>query len=148
MGGPDPSQVCLGATRGHQMLWGDFIQVPEGADVTISGADLVDAEGIEVKDAWLAPPLDGALGASEFPPVRSPSWDARVAAAGAEAEEGYNNVVLLIERTGPDEGTAAAMRVAYSADGWDYTVHGSMSVVMRDDCIGEVSGEGTGNEDS
>jgi len=136
MGGPDYSEVCLSATRNSQMLWGDFIRVPEGAHVTVSAADLVDADGIEVKNAWLAPPLDGALGASEFPPVASPSWDARVAAAGAEAQDGYNNVILLIERTGEVQGTATAMRVAYSAGGWDYTVQGSMSIVMKDDCIG------------
>jgi hypothetical protein len=135
MGGPDSSEVCLGAARTHPMLWGDFIRVPEGTDVTISEVDLVDADGIEVKDAWLAPPLDGALGASEFPPVTSPSWDARVAATGAEADEGYNNVILLIERTGREQGTATAMRVAYSADGWNYVVQGSMGVVMKDDCV-------------
>jgi hypothetical protein len=138
MGGPDPSEVCLGVKRSDQMLWGDFIRVPEGEQVTISAIGLVDADGIEVKDAWIAPPLEGALGASEYPPVASPSWDARVPAQGAEAQGGHNNVVLLLERTGEEQGTATAMRVEYSAGGWDYAVHGSMSVIMRDDCIDET----------
>jgi hypothetical protein len=137
MGGPDGSELCVPAAVGHQLLVGDFIKVPAGTDVVVRKVHLLDPEGIVVNHAWLAPPLDGALGSAEYPPAASPAWDARVDAEGAEASAGHNNMILLIERTGEDVATAAAVQVEYSARGIDYTVHGSMRISMRDDC-GEV----------
>jgi hypothetical protein len=137
MGGPDGSELCVPAPLGHQLLVGDFIRVPAGIDVVVRKVDLLDPEGIEVNHAWLAPPLDGALGSAEYPPAPSPAWDARVDAEGAEASAGHNNMIVLVERTGDDGARAAAVQVEYSVGGVVYTVHGSMRITMKDDC-GEV----------
>lgn len=134
-GGPDTSSgLCVSAPIGERLLVGDFIGVPEGVDVVVGKVDLLDADGIRVVQAWLAPPLDGAMGSSEYPPTPSPAWDARVLAEGAVAADGDNNVILLIERTGDVSGTAAAVQVEYSSGGIDYTVHGSMRIRMVDSC--------------
>ena len=63
-----------------------------------------------------------------------PAWDARVLAEGAVASDGDNNVILLLERTGEEQGKAAAVQVEYSAYGIDYRVHGSMRITMVDSC--------------
>lgn len=134
MGG-DSSEICVSAGLGEQLLVGDFIRVPEGVDVVVRKVDLRDPQGIVVRHAWLAPPLDGAMGSAEYPPAPSPAWDARVDAEGAQASSGHNNMILLIERTGEDEGRAAAVQVEYSSGGLDYTVHGSMRIRMKDNCL-------------
>ena len=135
MGGSDTSELCVSATPGHQLLVGDFITTPAGADVVVRHVELFEAEGIIVERAWLAPPLDGAMGSANYPPEPSPAWDARVDAEGAAASEGDNNVILLLERADDGVATATAVQVDYSAGGIDYSVHGSMRITMKDDCI-------------
>ena len=134
MGGSG-SGLCVSAPVGERLLVGDFIDVPAGEDVVVGEVDILYADGIRVVQAWLAPPLDGALGSSDYPPTPSPAWEARVLADGADAADGDNNVILLLERTGEDKGTAAAVQVEYSSNGIGYSVHGSMRITMVDSCV-------------
>ena len=136
MGGPESSSTCVPAEAGHHLLVGDFFTAPANTDAVIRSVDLVEPKGIELQQAWIAQPGDLAFGSAEYPPSDGNStWDGRVDADGAEAFDGDNNVILLLRRTGTTQGSAAAVEVHYSSGGTDYTIHGSMSIAMKDQCF-------------
>lgn len=121
--GETPGMDCVPGGDGASRMFGDTFLIHEGdEEITITDISLVNADGLELKEAVLVKlnPDEALLGFGEWPPTDTPefplpeNWDDRVEAVDAKIKpnEEWNLVFAL---TSTSEGTAStdAIKIVY-----------------------------------
>lgn len=133
--GPEHNELCVPAVPGTSMVVGETIVAPDGVEATLIDVNLVDARNLKLTEALIAPIIDrSAIGASAYPPTEE-AWGLRQDAVGATlAEDAASNLLLVLERSGDNSGTASSVQIRYTVDGAEYVEHGTTSIELAEAC--------------
>jgi hypothetical protein len=135
--GGDGVIQCVPVGEGGVVVVGDVLTGLPDVDAEIIDVDFVDASGVSVRSIFLMEILGGeAIGSATMPPENPPSaWDHRVDAVGGAIPSGSEqNLLLVVERTGPDDGSVAAVRIDYEVNGVAYRKTGTVRYRLTDAC--------------
>ncbi|RIJ70240.1 hypothetical protein D1871_19170 [Nakamurella silvestris] len=127
----------------------------DGPDLTIDSVDLVDPVGLDLVASVIVPNLtgpngeQGIIGISPGYPPRGHAdmgqdWDARIDAAGATLSAAAEPAVLyvVLQRSGPDPGSAQGTLVRYHDSRTSYQVTVQTSYLVRAEPCGNDSPPG------
>ncbi|MCG1023490.1 hypothetical protein [Sutcliffiella horikoshii] len=121
--GETPGMDCVPGGDGVSRMFGDTFLIHEGeGEITITDISLVNADGLELKEAVLVKlnPDEALLGFGEWPPTDTPefplpeNWDDRIEAVDAKIQPNDKwNLVFALTSTSPDTGSADAVKIEY-----------------------------------
>ncbi|MGK5682729.1 hypothetical protein [Actinoplanes sp. URMC 104] len=115
--GGDPVTQCVRAPEGADMVIGDVVRAPADADLVVQKISLADARGVTTGKAFLVPLGSGRtpISTAVYPPAANSTWASRMPAENATVRAGEEaNLLLVINRSGPLDGSAAGMRIDYA----------------------------------
>lgn len=128
--GADPGTVCVPAPpAGDDAVFGDtLLRHTKAGRVTITGLELVDAERMSIREAYLVrlrvargDSLVGIRYASDTADMPE-QWDQRVPAEGATLRAGEEwNLAVVVDT--PQKGTSSAQAVRITYENADGTFH-------------------------
>ena len=135
MGG-DPGEICVPAAAGDRIVVGDVVQLATGAaPKTLLRAEIIDAVGIELVESAILPiASDGVAVMSMSLDAPALNWNDRVDVEGWIVDDSPANVVMVLQRTGPEDGKAAAIRVIYDDSGVERFAESTTAIVLADSC--------------
>lgn len=138
--------ICLPVPAEGSAYFGEDTVTVVGDDpATITGIELIDAEGVILSGAMLMDPEDGVVGYGHEADIATyedmpESWADRVPAVGETLQPRVErNLILLLEPTGEPLGSALAARITYEADDRVYQQQTHISMLLSSgDCTDEV----------
>ncbi|MCK2035292.1 hypothetical protein KZC51_04005 [Microbacterium sp. SSW1-49] len=136
--GADSGAYCAPGDVGREVGFGDAGVLTGDAPATIASVDLVDADGLRLTEAYVAPLRQGQVGFGTFFPEDEDSegWSNREDPAGYEVEPGEMvSVIVIAARTGAEGGTASMIRVIYEVQGVRYEAFTSTELTITDSCL-------------
>ncbi|GID30899.1 hypothetical protein [Paractinoplanes brasiliensis] len=112
--GGDPVTQCVRVPEGASMVVGEVVRAPAGADLVVQKVGLVDARNVAATEAFIVPLGSGhaPIASAAYPPAANSTWGARMPAANATIRAGEQaNLLVVVERPSPLDGSAAGMRI-------------------------------------
>jgi hypothetical protein len=126
------AEVCAPAMD-RPWLIGDSFTTPD-SEVRLDGFELVNAQGMELIDAWLTTE-EGALGAVDFPPSIDVDWEHAVAAVGQTIPpDTLQTFAVQVQATADAPGHADAVAITYTTGGQQYRSVGTLAITVADPC--------------
>lgn len=138
--GGDPSEVCSVQPDHGSAVFGNIVTNDGDATLTITGAVLVDADSLEIRDAYVMP-IDethsfviGAGSTDQTEPEAIAAWDSAQKLEDYELRAGQQvNIVLAVDNGSAESGTSRAVRFTYEHGPEQFTAETNMTLELRDD---------------
>ncbi|WP_313479202.1 hypothetical protein [Microbacterium sp.] len=135
--GGDPGAYCVPGDPDREIGFGAAGLLAGDASATIASVDLVDADGLRLASAYVAPLSEGQVGFGTFFPEDEDSegWSNRDDLAGYVVEPGDRvSVIVIAARIGASDGTASKIRVTYDIRGTTYDAFTSTEIAIKESC--------------
>lgn len=128
-------ESCI-QTDAEMATFGDVLRTSPGASVVMDSVQLVDPEGLELRESYLVPIENRtSLGTDAYPPDPQ-FWDRRIAVRGSEIGPATDTTVMFAVATvgGGDVHRSTGYTARYWLDGRLYEATSTARFVVAPDC--------------
>jgi len=130
------AELCAPAKVGESLVIGDVAELASGVTPqTLLGAELIDADGIELVEVAVLPFADdgGSIGTMSLDNPNA-NWEQRVDVKGAVVDEEHANIVVTVRRTGTEVARAEGIRLEYEGAWRPSYAESNVTFTLEDSC--------------